>query len=183
MKREFFQIHERGGAAEPRAAVGIIVCSLPVESVLLVKRNEHRRDPWSGHYAFPGGRREDGDATIYQTCVREVAEETGILLEPGSLERACEPALAGRNVKAPILVQPYVFRLEERPQVTIEEREIARYAWLSTESFRDLARHRIVEVRSTMIRPVYPMDDYFIWGFTYSLLCRLLNIDQHPLAV
>lgn len=164
---------------KPRAAVGIIVCSLPVESVLLVKRNVHRDDPWSGHYAFPGGRKEDQDETIYHTCIREVKEETGIALDPDSLYQTCEPALAGRNVKAPILVQPYVFKLPERPPVVIEEKEIARSTWLSTTAFKDGARHQIVEVRSAMIRPVFPLDDYFIWGFTYSLLCRLLGFDQH----
>ncbi len=182
MKSESFEFDYRGAGGEPRAAVGIIVCRRPVESVLLVKRIEHRDDPWSGHYAFPGGRREDVDETIFQTCIREVKEETGILLEPALLHQTCEPALAGRNVKAPILVQPYVFRIAEQPVVTIEEKEIARYTWLSTEQFRNLTRHQVVEVRSAMIRPVYPMDDYFIWGFTYGLLCRLLGIDQRNLS-
>lgn len=167
---------------EPGAAVGIIVCTKPVESVLLVKRKIHPHDPWSGHYAFPGGRRESEDPTLYHTCIREVREETGIALESGSLHQTCEPSLAGRNVKAPILVQPYVFRMAGRPEVIIEEKEIARYTWLSTQSFRDKAKHRVIEVRASMIRPVYPMDDYFIWGFTYGLLCRLLGFDQQLIA-
>lgn len=182
VKSESFEIDYRDSDTEPRAAVGIIVCSQPVESVLLVKRIEHRDDPWSGHYAFPGGRREDVDETIFQTCIREVKEETGIILEPALLHQTCEPALAGRNVKAPILVQPFVFKVSERPVVTIEAKEIARYTWLSTDNFRNRSRHQVIEVRSAMIRPVYPMDDYFIWGFTYGLLCRLLGMDQFNIA-
>ena len=163
---------------EPEAAVGIIACSRPEESILLIKRNENEHDPWSGHYAFPGGRRENGDSTIYQTCVREVGEETGITLAADELQQTWEPARAGRNVKAPILVQPYVFRLSERPQVTIEEKEIACHVWLSVNAFMDFSNHRVVEIRADMIRPVFPMDDYYIWGFTYGLLCRLLGFDQ-----
>ena len=163
---------------EPEAAVGIIACIRPEESVLLIKRNENEHDPWSGHYAFPGGRRENGDSTIYQTCVREVREETGISLVPEVLQQTWEPARAGRNVKAPILVQPYVFRLDDRPVVIIEEKEIASHVWLSVDSFMDCTNHRIVEIRPDMIRPVFPMDDYYIWGFTYGLICRLLNFDQ-----
>jgi 8-oxo-dGTP pyrophosphatase MutT (NUDIX family) len=181
MKAEPSELNQTQRHRDPRAAVGIIVCSLPVESVLLVKRNVQRDDPWSGHYAFPGGRREERDATIYHTCIREVKEETGIGLEPGSLHQTCEPALAGRNVKAPILVQPYVFRMRERPPVIIEEREISRYTWLSTAALKNRARHQVIEVRSAMVKPVFPMDDYFIWGFTYSLLCRLLGFDQRLL--
>ena len=169
-------------AAEPEAAVGIIVCTRPEESILLIKRNENEHDPWSGHYAFPGGRKENGDSSIYQTCIREVAEETGIILAPESLHQACEPAAAGRKVKTPILVQPYVFRLGDRPKVKIEEKEIDRHVWLSVDSFRDTGNHRIVEVMTGMRRPVFPMDDYYIWGFTYGLLCRLLAVDQRPVT-
>ncbi len=164
--------------AAPEAAVGIIVCSRPEESILLIKRNENEHDPWSGHYAYPGGRKENGDATIYQTCIREVQEETGILLAPESLEQTCAPARAGRNVQTPILVQPYVFRLPEQPAITIEEKEIARHEWLAVDDFMDLNNHRMAEPLPGMIRPVFPMDDYFVWGFTYGLLCRLLGVDQ-----
>ena len=166
----------------PEAAVGIITCSRPEEAILLIKRNENEHDPWSGHYAFPGGRKENWDATIYETCVREVQEETGIILEPETLQQTCAPARAGRNVQAPILVQPYVFRLSERPEVTIEEKEIARHVWLGVSLFKDLANHRLVETMPAMFRPVFPMDDYYIWGFTYGLLCRLLGVDQQRLS-
>jgi len=165
-------------SAEPEAAVGIISCSTPEDSILLIKRNENEDDPWSGHYAFPGGRKEHGDATIYQTCIREVREETGIVLPPDSLQQTCAPARAGRNVKAPILVQPYVFRIAERPRIIIEKKEIAHHLWLTFRAFRDLANHRLAEPLPGMIRPVYPMGDYYIWGFTYGLLCRFLDVDQ-----
>ncbi len=168
---------------EPEAAVGIIACSRPEESILLIKRNENEHDPWSGHYAFPGGRKENGDATIYQTCIREVHEETGILLEPESLQQTCAPARAGRNVQAPILVQPYVFRISHQPAIIIEEKEIACHVWLAVEDFKDLSNHRMAEPLPGMIRPVFPMDDYYIWGFTYGLLCRLLGVDQKLVSV
>ena len=169
--------------AEPEAAVGIIACSRPEESILLIKRNENEHDPWSGHYAFPGGRKENGDATIYQTCIREVHEETGILLEPESLQQTCAPARAGRNVQVPILVQPYVFKLPEQPAITIEEKEIAHHVWLVVDDFKDLTNHRMAEPLPGMIRPVFPMKDYYIWGFTYGLLCRLLGVDQEQVSI
>lgn len=170
-------------AAEPEAAVGIIVCSRPQESILLIKRNDSEQDPWSGHYAFPGGRKEAGDTTIYQTCVREVQEETGISLYPDTLMQTCAPARAGRNVQAPILVQPYVFRLPAQPAITIEEKEIAHHVWLAVDDFKDLANHRLDEPLPGMIRPVFPLRDYFVWGFTYGLLCRLLDVDQTLVSV
>lgn len=156
---------------EPEAAVGIIRCLVPEEAVLLVRRIQSERDPWSGHYAFPGGRREARDETIYDTCVREVFEETGIDLAANDLLRTLPPTPAGRNVRAPILVQPFIFEVSGRPTVIVEEKEIDSYLWLSARSFSDAGKHLSAEVLPNMVRPIFPLDDYYVWGFTYGLLC------------
>lgn len=181
MKSDFTDKHNQPIPDAPEAAVGIITCDTPEEVILLLKRVHNERDPWSGHYAFPGGRRENEDATIYQTCVREVLEETGISLEENELHRVCELSPAGRNVKSPILVQPYVFRLAECPPVCVEQKEIDTHVWLSVKSFTTVERHRVIEVLPGMYRPVFPMNDYYIWGFTYGLLCRLLGFDSNQI--
>jgi 8-oxo-dGTP diphosphatase len=165
--------------AEPEAAVAIIRCLAPRESVLLLRRIHSERDPWSGHYAFPGGRREMQDASIYHTCVREVFEETGIDLGPDDLSQVLPLARAGRNVKAPVLVQPYVFKIGTRPEVVVEEKEIETYLWLSAASFTQAEKHRLVEVLPGMRRPVFPLNDYYVWGFTYGLLCSYFNFEPH----
>ncbi|MGB5283894.1 MAG: NUDIX domain-containing protein, partial [Polyangiales bacterium] len=46
--------------------------------VFFIRRAEHPRDPWSGHMAFPGGRRDAGDATLLDTAMRETREEVGV---------------------------------------------------------------------------------------------------------
>jgi len=52
--------------------------------LLLQERDEHPRiDPEK--WGFPGGHREDGE-TYEQTAYRELAEETGVRLPPGTLE-------------------------------------------------------------------------------------------------
>lgn len=56
------------------AAVATIISQEPVPGVLVLKRRANPRDPWSGHYAFPGGRRDDTDASLLDTCLRETWE-------------------------------------------------------------------------------------------------------------
>ena len=52
--------------------------------VLLQERDEHPRiDPEK--WGFPGGHREDGES-YEQAAYRELAEETGVRLTPGTLE-------------------------------------------------------------------------------------------------
>lgn len=169
-------------SSQPEAAVAIIRCYQPAESILLLRRNEKDSDPWSGHFAFPGGRQEEQDDTIYATCARETYEETGIVLEEKSLRQVLSPAMAGRNVKAPILVQPYLFELDFQPHIIIEEAEINSYLWLEVDMFREKGRHIIVEVLPDRFFPVFPLKDYYLWGFTYGLLCSALDITSPPIV-
>ena len=162
--------------AEPTAAVGIIRCTGPRESILLLRRARSIEDPWSGHYAFPGGRREVHDSTLYDTCIREVLEETGIQLDRSSLSLSLPPALAGRTVRAPVLVQPYLFDIATQPEVVVEESEIESFVWLEVAKFRDQAMHFSAEALPGKTRPAFPVGDYYIWGFTYQLLCAVTDV-------
>jgi 8-oxo-dGTP diphosphatase len=61
------------------AAVGAI--AVRDRALLLIRR---RRSPSRGRWSLPGGRVESGE-TAQQALVREVAEETGLVVEIGAL--------------------------------------------------------------------------------------------------
>ncbi len=63
--------------------------------LLLVQR---RNDPGAGLWSVPGGRVEPGE-TDEQALIREMAEETGLTVEPGPL--------VGRVVRGPYAIADY----------------------------------------------------------------------------
>jgi 8-oxo-dGTP diphosphatase len=63
--------------------------------ILLVRR---RNDPGSGLWSVPGGRVESGETDI-QAVIREMAEETGLVVEP--------KALIGRVRRGPYDIADY----------------------------------------------------------------------------
>jgi 8-oxo-dGTP pyrophosphatase MutT (NUDIX family) len=72
---------EDAGASGRQAAVAAVLRAPPDggdAEILLMRRAERHGDPWSGHMAFPGGRREEGDATLLDTAIREAREEVGL---------------------------------------------------------------------------------------------------------
>lgn len=160
----------------PAAAVAIIRVTSPEDSFLLLRRSSNPEDPWSGHFAFPGGRREEIDNSLLETCTRETYEETGITLPADAVQMQLPACYAGSRVNSLILVQPYVFHLEERPPLQLNEREIQSYCWLETQSFQQKELHVEAEVLPNRYFPAFPLDDYYLWGFSYGLLKNLLKI-------
>lgn len=162
----------------PSAAVAIIRVQSPRDSFLLLRRSTHPNDPWSGHFSFPGGRKEEEDDNLLATCLRETYEETGITLPPGSMQETLPAALAGSRFNSPILVQPYVFHLNHRPSLELDHQEIQSHCWLETDRFMDASLHVEAEVIPDSYFPAFPLDDYFLWGFTYRLLKNLLELQD-----
>lgn len=163
--------------SQPAAAVAIIRVNTPEDSFLLLRRNSNPQDPWSGHFSFPGGRREEHDDDLLETCTRETYEETGIALTSKAIQAKLPARYAGSRVNSLILVQPFVFQLEARPALTLETREIQSYCWLTTQSFQQKELHVQAEVLPNRYAPAFPLEDYYLWGFTYGLLKNVLELD------
>src|SRR5512147_1099599 len=69
--------------AEGRVAAVAAVLRQGTDGVelLFIRRAKRRGDPWSGHMAWPGGKREAGDAGLVACAVRETREEVGLDLQ------------------------------------------------------------------------------------------------------
>jgi len=60
------------------AAVLVMLCERDEGyGIWFIKRTEYEKDAFSGHVAFPGGKKKQNDATLVDTALREVGEELG----------------------------------------------------------------------------------------------------------
>ena len=160
------------------AAVAIIKSLAPQESFLLLRRTAHPEDPWSGHFAFPGGRKEAQDHDLLATCIRETWEETGIVLQANQLEQRLPLEPARQLLLHPLLVAPFLFTISQPPTLNLNQKEIASACWLNARQFENAALHQRVEMLPGRIFPAYPLNDYYLWGFTYRLLRTILLSDN-----
>ena len=172
--------------AEPDAAVAIVHARGAADSVLLMRRAEREADPWSGHWSFPGGRREPEDSDLLQTALRELEEECGLRLARERLEAALPAAVARRRVGRFLLVAPFVFHVDDEQPVRLDTREAVEAVWAPLSVLRDPARHALRPVPglpSDALFPAIDLNGVPLWGFTYRLITDWLDLNPHEGAI
>ncbi|HUF36500.1 MAG TPA: CoA pyrophosphatase [Gemmatimonadales bacterium] len=159
------------------AAVAVVVVPEP-EAVLFIRRAERAGDPWSGHMALPGGRRDRQDPELVATATRETAEEVGLSLPPAALLGSLDDVVPRTPVLPPIAVSPFVFALAERPALVLNP-EVAAARWVPLDHLlRPETYHPVrVEIRNeSRVVPAYQLDDAIVWGLTERVITALLQL-------
>lgn len=164
-----------GDASLIWAAVAVVLVPSP-DAVLLIRRAERVGDPWSGHMALPGGRRDPEDEDLVATALRETFEEVGLRLDRADLLGGLDDVVPRTPVLPPIAVRPFVFGLAERPPLTLNP-EVAGVRWvhldhlLHPETYHSARLEIRGEPRDF---PAYRVDESIVWGMTERILTGLL---------
>ncbi|WP_437729827.1 NUDIX hydrolase [Sorangium sp. So ce1335] len=166
-------------AAPPGAAL-VDPAGDPGEAeILLIRRAEHPRDPWSGHMALPGGRRDPADASLLDTAIRETREEVGIDLAAHGTLLARLPDLpaVARGRRVGLVISPFVFALRSSPELTLSH-EVAEALWtpLGPLARGECASTYVYTHEGTVIHlPCVRVDERVVWGLTYRMLEQLFE--------
>lgn len=164
---------------ECEAAVAIVRARRPEDSVLLMRRTEREGDPWSGHWSFPGGRRELSDPDALATAARELYEECGVRVDETQLETALPAEVARRRTGRFLRVAPFVFRIDSQIPTVLDTSEAVEAQWVRVARLRDPAEHRLLPVPGMpagMLFPAIAFDHIPLWGFTYRLITEWLDL-------
>ena len=148
--------------------------------LLMIKRAEAERDPWSGHIACPGGRMDPADRDLEQTAIRETWEETGVDLSRDGVMLGTLDDISPRTPSLPpLIIRPFVAVV--KPEITIVESiEVAEVFWVPLAAIRatDAWGTGLVRIRGTGDREVdvFRHGDYTVWGLTHRALTQFLSL-------
>lgn len=173
-------IEPEGGGRYAAIALVLRPSTLGEPELLMIKRAEVERDPWSGHVACPGGRMEPGDRDLAYTAIRETWEETGIDLErDGRILGALDDITPRTPSLPPLVIRPFVAVV--KPDVTlIESPEVAEVFWVPLAAIRETAAwgRAMVPIRNVGEREVdvFQHGAYTVWGLTHRALTQFLSL-------
>jgi 8-oxo-dGTP pyrophosphatase MutT (NUDIX family) len=162
------------------AAVAAVLRAGDGLELLLIERVERADDPWSGHMALPGGRREEGDPDLLTTAFRETAEEVGIALDPAAhLLGALDEVLPGTRRLPPLVIAPFVAAVLPATEPRPDPAEVAAALWVPIDALRgEGAASEVTYERDgvTLTFPSFHYRGYEVWGLTHRILVQLFEV-------
>lgn len=145
--------------------------------VLLIRRAERPGDHWSGHMAFPGGRREAFDPDLLTTATRETKEEVGLDLDASGELLGPLDEILPRN-RTGLVVSPFAFRLREAQELR-PNHEVAEAIWTDV---GPLIRGEVDDEYPLLWQgqnvrfPAYRVNGHLVWGMTYRVLRSMFEL-------
>lgn len=163
------------------AAVALVLRGVAQDDaeLLFIRRALRDGDPWSGHVAFPGGRRDAEDVSLALTATRETQEELSVdLVADATLIGVLDDLRPRSPVLPSICVRPYVFVLR-REVLPVPNEEVQSVFWMSLRELRDPAtavEHVFERAGAQLTFPAYRRGDDVVWGMTERIVTQLLAV-------
>ena len=161
---------------KPRGAVAVLFKEEVNDLwLLMIKRSENPRDPWSGQMAFPGGHADERDRTLLDTAVRETLEEVEVNMQDQELLghlRDVQPK------NAPMIVTPFLFLLlsEVHPTSSQEAKEVL---WVPMSFLLDPKNISSVKVAigdQEVLMGCYVYSNHVIWGMSFRIIRDMISM-------
>ncbi len=169
---------------EPAAAVALVLREGPAGAELLfIRRAERAGDPWSGHVAFPGGRRDAADDSLLRTAVRETREEIGLPLDEQGAELLTPlPAMHARagGKRLSFSIAPFVFALHDASAPLVPDpREVDEVLWVPVERLASGEGRSVKVIEHDGVRhelPAQLVGAHVLWGLSYAMMESLFGL-------
>jgi 8-oxo-dGTP pyrophosphatase MutT (NUDIX family) len=160
---------------KPRGAVAVLFKEKADDLwLLMIKRSENPRDPWSGQMAFPGGHADSKDRTLFDTGVRETMEEVGINIHEQEF-LGCLRNVQPKN--APMVVTPFLFLQvsEVHPMTSREAREVLWVPMAFLLNPKNVSSITIPIGDREVSMGCYVYLDHTIWGMSFRIIQEIVS--------
>ncbi len=177
--RPLGQMQPLGDESLPEAAVLVALTRVEDPAVVLIKRAE-RLNNHSGQVAFPGGMWEPEDASLLHTALRESEEEIALPPEDVEIVAALEPQVTRFDVR----VSPFLGFIPAGIDYVPELAELDAVFEVPLSYLLEPANYRRMQIAAAgglYDAPCIFYGEYCIWGFTFRVLCDVLEnvFDTH----
>jgi 8-oxo-dGTP pyrophosphatase MutT (NUDIX family) len=142
-----------------------------LHAVFTERRPDMRRH--AGEISFPGGRRDEEDAHLCATALRETHEEIGLPPDAVELVGALQPT---PTFVTDYAIYPFVGLIEPGFEWIVAEAEVGQVLELRVDDVRaGYGRRRLIRRGMPFRTDTYEVDGHLIWGATARIVADLLD--------
>ena len=161
----------------PQAAVliGMLNANNPnKDTEIIYTLRSSKLSTHSGEVSFPGGKRDEIDASLEKTALREANEEIGLNVNDAEFLGRLDYLVSRHNIE----VNPIIFSINKEPQfVPNEEIEAVFTVPISFLINKKNLQKDIVEKHGKRwLVPQWQYKNFKIWGLTAMITTNFLNI-------
>ncbi len=148
-------------------------------SLAMIRRVKNEKDPWSGHYAFPGGGVDKGEA-FKDAALRETFEEIGLKVrEEDYLDEFYQIQVQFNSTPSKLGISAHVSLITspELPLLSPCPKEVDEAFWFSLDTL--LAEDSILYKDfhfggKSKDLPCIEFDGHLVWGLSYMIFREFL---------
>ena len=149
----------------------VLIPIFPKERKILLTLRSLNLTNHPGQIAFPGGKYDEEDSFLINTCYRETEEEIGLKKEQIRIVGRLSPI----QTHTKFLIYPFVGLIENGFTININSDEVEEIFYASIDDLLIEKNERLVE-REGEIVYAYHVSNRIIWGITGNILKELLSI-------
>jgi 8-oxo-dGTP pyrophosphatase MutT (NUDIX family) len=159
------------GRTDAAVLVALYLDHGQLHAVLTERRADLRRH--AGEVSFPGGRRDESDADLRVTALREAHEEIGLPPEAVDLVGALQPT---PTIATGYAIYPFVGLIEPGQAWELSPDEVAEVLELPLAALQaGYGRRRLMRRGIPIRTDTYVVDGKLIWGATARILADLFD--------
>ena len=164
------------GAALHAAVAALLRVERGAPELLLIRRAEREGDPWSGHIALPGGRRDPSDRDDAATAARETHEELGIDLAADGVPLGALDPVQPKGAQVDIRVAPFVWAVPADSALR-PNHEVALAFWVPlAEIASPAAEAEYLHAATGRRFPALSCRGELVWGMTHRIVTQLIHV-------
>lgn len=171
LKTEVRSLARLQNATPKLSAVSLLLYDKANEPHFVLTKRHVYNGAHSGQISFPGGKKEDFDASHLHTALRETEEEIGV---SSQLLTPIAPLTPTYIPPSGFLVYPFVLHLQGEPHFVAQEREVNQILeikvmdLLHVEALKTTSMELMKGVRTKV--PYFDLNGEVVWGATAMIL-------------
>lgn len=175
-----------GNIPDKARQAAVLIYLFPIEAVMhtvFIRRNEYP-GVHSGQIAFPGGKVETEDVSLWHTALREAQEEVGIIPEHVSL---IKPITSVYIPPSNFQVFPFLAYGHERPDFVLQVEEVSEILEFPLSHLLEDANVTTMRLATSYSKsievPAFQIENQIIWGATAMMVSELKDSFKALLSV